>query len=400
MLRLLIFIVLLWTNFVKAETIYSAANGNWQDKLTWSFTKGGAACDCVPGNGDDVVILENYSIIINTDLIIGPGNVISLTIQNDAALNMSGKNISVLNGGSLFVFGKIINSQNVEFNRGSFVNTDIGSAWEVKGDLTNTKNSTTITINGTITVTGNVTADSASSINGAGGTISAKGSIKTLANAAIFGSDADCTDAITHCLATPSYGIGYLQIELIKFEAVKEMNKVYLSWSTASEINNDYFEIERSSDGRDFYPIQKVKGTGNSSKTSRYYEFDTDPLHGVSYYRLKEVATDGKSKHYPSVKIEFDAIGGKTPSAISNLNPVDDETNTKTSLGDFGLESDVLVVLRDANGNDFYTKVVLISVEGDTCTAFDMGKHIAPGTYTIISTSSNHILEHKMVIKE
>ena len=88
---------------------------------------------------------------------------------------------------------------------------------------------------------------------------------------------------------------GTLPIELVSFEAhTSEKNNVLLEWVTASEINNDYFTIERSSNGRDFESIYMQTGAGNSSVTNNYSFTDMNPLQGDNYYRLKQTDYDGK----------------------------------------------------------------------------------------------------------
>lgn len=68
-----------------------------------------------------------------------------------------------------------------------------------------------------------------------------------------------------------------------------------LQWETAIEINNDYFEIERSINGAAFYPIAKVWGQGNTTTPQAYEYVDTTYESEVNYYRLKQVDYDGKS---------------------------------------------------------------------------------------------------------
>lgn len=84
-----------------------------------------------------------------------------------------------------------------------------------------------------------------------------------------------------------------LPVELTKFEVYKSANKVNLLWQTASEINNDRFEIERSTDGSRFVSIGKVEGEGNSLRLNDYSFVDHQPLVGVNYYRLKQIDIDG-----------------------------------------------------------------------------------------------------------
>ena len=84
-----------------------------------------------------------------------------------------------------------------------------------------------------------------------------------------------------------------LPVELLYFDASAD-NSVLLSWATATEINNDYFSIERSEDGVNFYEIGKVNGNGDSNKEITYEFTDKFVLAPVEYYRLKQVDFDGQ----------------------------------------------------------------------------------------------------------
>ena len=67
-----------------------------------------------------------------------------------------------------------------------------------------------------------------------------------------------------------------------------------LDWSTASEENNDYFEIQRSIDGVTYELLATIDGSGTTSSVSKYEFEDVSPLAGASYYRLKQVDFDGQ----------------------------------------------------------------------------------------------------------
>lgn len=84
-----------------------------------------------------------------------------------------------------------------------------------------------------------------------------------------------------------------LPISLTNWEAINKGDYVQLIWKTASEINNDYFEIESSSDGITWHVISTIMGAGNSNKIINYTEIDEKPLPGISYYRLKQVDITG-----------------------------------------------------------------------------------------------------------
>ena len=98
-----------------------------------------------------------------------------------------------------------------------------------------------------------------------------------------------------------------LPIELLDFSATLQSdNTVRLDWTTASEINNDHFEIQRSENGDHWDTIGTIEGQGNSPNISRYSFNDQQPLDGRSYYRLKQVDIDGKFTYskIESVRLE------------------------------------------------------------------------------------------------
>ena len=96
-----------------------------------------------------------------------------------------------------------------------------------------------------------------------------------------------------------------LPIELIDFMAIPTEETVILDWETATEINNDFFVIERSNDGFKFEPILNKKGAGNSYGILNYTQTDFHPLSGVSYYRLKQVDFNGDFKYSKIIAVDM-----------------------------------------------------------------------------------------------
>ncbi|HRH38591.1 MAG TPA: T9SS type A sorting domain-containing protein, partial [Flavobacteriales bacterium] len=84
-----------------------------------------------------------------------------------------------------------------------------------------------------------------------------------------------------------------LPIELIEFNAHAEANSVLLDWSTGSEMNNDHFAIERSTDATNWVELGSLQGAGNHVGLLRYTYEDDAPLSGTNYYRLRQVDFDG-----------------------------------------------------------------------------------------------------------
>ena len=100
-----------------------------------------------------------------------------------------------------------------------------------------------------------------------------------------------------------------LPVELVYFraEATKD-EQVLLQWETATEINNDYFIVERSSNGFQFEYLQEVLGAGNSFQLTKYVSYDKKPLSGINYYRLKQVDYDGSFEYSNIQVVEFGQI--------------------------------------------------------------------------------------------
>lgn len=113
-----------------------------------------------------------------------------------------------------------------------------------------------------------------------------------------------------------------LPISLVFFEATTLENSVKLKWETASEINNDFFTIEKSKNGIDWLIVGKVKGAGNSSTHLSYATFDESPFQGLSYYRLKQTDYDGKYTYSKVVVVNRGAADNSIvvyPNPVANL---------------------------------------------------------------------------------
>ena len=99
-----------------------------------------------------------------------------------------------------------------------------------------------------------------------------------------------------------------LPVELIAFVGAFEDNQVTLAWSTASEFNNAYFELERSRDGKSFQKIATLEGNGTTNQVSEYTFNDPKYLIGTSYYRLTQVDFDGQSETFQPIAVQAQNI--------------------------------------------------------------------------------------------
>ncbi|RYU80107.1 T9SS type A sorting domain-containing protein [Hymenobacter persicinus] len=112
------------------------------------------------------------------------------------------------------------------------------------------------------------------------------------------------TALLTTAVGTP------LPVELTKFTATAVRNEAQLNWTTASEKNNDRFEVERSTDAVRFETIGTVRGKGTSTTASQYGLRDAQAgrlARKVVYYRLRQLDLDGKVSYSPTRAVQFAA---------------------------------------------------------------------------------------------
>ena len=100
----------------------------------------------------------------------------------------------------------------------------------------------------------------------------------------------------------------FLPITLVDFAAELKDNVVELKWSSASEMNNDFYTIEKSTDGIHFETVKIVTGVGNSTTKNYYEELDDKPYSDISYYRLKQTDFDGSSIIHSMVSVNRNPI--------------------------------------------------------------------------------------------
>ena len=130
-----------------------------------------------------------------------------------------------------------------------------------------------------------------------------------------FYDDASTSHTVFNMSSTSSYGAYYfidevivqpvapLPVELLSFYGENNNNVNRLHWETASEINNDYFDVEKSLDGKNFTRTGSVDGHGNSMHLLNYAYADPVSVPATWYYRLKQVDYDGNSAYSRTISI-------------------------------------------------------------------------------------------------
>lgn len=148
-----------------------------------------------------------------------------------------------------------------------------------------------------------------------------------------------------------------LPIELVDFTADVINDEVELRWTTASELNNEYFTVERSSSGEIFASIGKVNGRGTTTQAHSYDLLDPHPLNGRSYYRLKQTDFDGTFSYSKIISINYE---GPTTAVLNVYPNPSNGTELTIELGGLGETNTVPVVMYDHLGQE-YLRFVLKS---------------------------------------
>jgi hypothetical protein len=169
-----------------------------------------------------------------------------------------------------------------------------------------------------------------------------------------------------------------LPVELLDFygEYVADRDVNALTWITASEINNDHFEVERAFENGDFERIGKVNGNGTTSQIIKY-NFDDEDISksGTYYYRLRQVDYDGSFEYSNTISINVERAFGQDVSIYPN--PAKDIVTVKVEW-----EEDAHVQLRilDAAGKLVKDQVIdtrlRSAVEQFNIPVFDLPKGI------------------------
>lgn len=180
-----------------------------------------------------------------------------------------------------------------------------------------------------------------------------------------------------------------LPVELIDFRASCIDNYISLLWETSAEINNDYFEIQKSKDCKMWNPIGKVIGAGNSNSTNYYSFDDLDIDNNVVYYRLKQVDFDGTFKYSDFIKIECKNL--TAPEIIFYPNPFNDNLNISI---DNWPEEFIRIEMYDMMGRKI-DEFIFEDVKYSYHTYIDLG-HLPPAVYLFRIVNKENIINRKV----
>lgn len=154
--------------------------------------------------------------------------------------------------------------------------------------------------------------------------------------------------------------ITILSAEFLNLDAVREEDNIRVNWTTASEVDNDYFILEKSDNGIDFEELTRIDAAGNSDKNLNYTHLDQQVFESYNYYRVKTIDFDGNTQQSKVVAVD---MGEELAPAIQLYpNPVSSALNLSfNSVKD----SEIDIEIYDALGQRVYTANSLPVFNGD-----------------------------------
>ena len=186
-----------------------------------------------------------------------------------------------------------------------------------------------------------------------------------------------------------------LPVDLLTFEANLVEDQADLTWSTASEINNDFFLVQRSEDGTEWETLGEVDGNGTVNEIINYDFKDARPLFGKSFYRLKQVDFDGQFEYSPVVSIN-NPFTGQAMKVMVFPNPTSAENiNLRVLTGN--QENKISVQLIDALGHRFIDeKMSPETFNQDLILRPEEG--LAKGVYFLMVTQHDDVVKQRLIV--
>ena len=153
-----------------------------------------------------------------------------------------------------------------------------------------------------------------------------------------------------------SSGFVALPVEVTQFQVSAVDSKIFVNWKTVSEINTDYFTVERSANGKDWKLVTTLKAAGHSDLVQTYVCEDANPMAGTVYYRLSETDLNGNTRIHAMRAVKCKASANITAwplpnqGNILNFSGINEVENFSVQIADINGKI-VSKTALDANGS-------------------------------------------------
>ncbi len=190
---------------------------------------------------------------------------------------------------------------------------------------------------------------------------------------------------------------GPLPVQWLSFTGKKVFDNVQLNWTTASEINNSHFEIERSADGKKFEFAGRVEGNGTTTHINSYKFVDAGAFakanSDVLYYRLKQVDFNGDFEYSSIIAVSKGKTGDGVTIETINPNPFTQQLHV--TLNNVS-EGNVTIAVYDMSGKVLYTHT---QITGSGKLVIDLNElsNLPEGVYVLSVTNGSETIRQKLV---
>ncbi|GGK77099.1 hypothetical protein GCM10011405_26110 [Rufibacter glacialis] len=207
----------------------------------------------------------------------------------------------------------------------------------------------------------------------------------------------DCgTETAEVKMVVADCGLGNpLPVTLTSFTGVSRGGAIVLNWTTASEKDNDRFEIERSTNGKDFVKVGQVKGNGTSSATVDYTYTDRSSASGTVYYRLRQVDFNNAFEYSKVISVSHVAAAGSAATVSVYPNPVTD--GRVTLRFNEAVKGSATIQLVDMSGRVLHAQQ-LSNVASEV--ALNLANlNLKPGVYLINITTNGRSTTQRVMVR-
>jgi len=312
-----------------AATCVTTGSGLWGNSGTWS-------CGAMPTCGDSVVILAGHTVSITGQDYTGCATKMVIVIKGTLQFTAPGK-LQLACTGKVYVFsgGQIIPALGTTGNANAV--QQCGSTWW----------------------------------NASAGTYNGPG----------------CLPPTTPgCAST-------LPIELVAFSGWMCSDLICIQWETVSELNNAWFDLERSGNGSDFSLLERVLAGTTASSVKRSYSItDRQPLKGINYYRIRQVDTDDSYEYFPMIAVEY-----LPPRKNCTLFPNPCSESFQLELN--GYEGrEITITVQDNFGNKICESAVLMRETSETLVV-DLPGKVSRGVYLCVVNAGGNTERLKLLVQ-
>jgi hypothetical protein len=185
-----------------------------------------------------------------------------------------------------------------------------------------------------------------------------------------------------------------LPVELVEFTAQVVDGNVELKWTTATEIDNSHFEIERAGTDRIFSYIGEVEGNGNAIELIDYDFTDYTPFSGISFYRLKQVDFDGDFEYSAVVSVKVET--GLTMSFYPN--PIIDR-KLNIQVNGLGPEQTVDYTIVNHTGELVDSGTLQADDSTVIVTTLEFNENLPDGIYFLIVDAGGLVERKRIIVK-